>query len=443
MSGDPEQDYFADGIVEEMITALSRMRWLFVIARNSSFTYKGRIGRCEAGRPRAGRALCAPRQCAQGRPAAADHGPAGRCSDGREPLGATVSKARSRMSSTCRIKVTASVMAAISPQLEKAEIARAKRKPTESLDAYDTYLRGMAAFHLWTREGTEEALRYFYRAIELGPDLAAAYAMAATAYARRKGSGWVEDRDQEIAEIKRLARQAASLGQDDAVALSFSGFSLAQTAGELDDAAGLVERALQLNPNLAPALVCSGWVNVWLGEQDLAIEHVSLAIRLSPLDPLTHMMLIAAAHAHFFAGRFEESAHSAELALRVNSEARPGVRIAAASYALAGRDAEARKMLARYLRLDSGEACVTGWWQMTLALPCPWTARASSRTNCASSPMEWGATISLCRRSRSCCDGTRRVPSGAGHSDQDNLKVTRSTVTSRKNWAFTRSVSLP
>jgi TolB-like protein len=351
LSADAEQEYFADGIVEEMITELSRMRWLFVIARNSSFIYKGR---------------------------SVDVKQVGQELGVRYVLQGSVRKAAQRLRITAQLvdattganlwadrfegtledvfdlqdKVTASVMNAVSPQLEKAEIARVKRKPTESLDAYDTYLRGMAAFHQWTREGTESALRDFYRAIELGPDLAAAYAMAATAYGRRKSSGWVEDPDAEMAEIKRLARQAARLGPEDAVALSFSGFSLAQTAGELDDGAGLVERALQLNPNLAPALLASGWVNVWLGEQDLAIEHVSLAMRLSPLDPFTHMMLIAAAHAHFFAGRFEESVRSAELALRVHPEARPGVRIAAASYALAGRDAEARKMLARYLQLD-------------------------------------------------------------------------------------------
>jgi TolB-like protein len=351
LSADAEQEYFADGIVEEMITELSRMRRLFVIARNSSFIYKGR---------------------------SVDVKQVGQELGVRYVLQGSVRKAAQRLRITAQLvdattganlwadrfegtledvfdlqdKVTASVMNAVSPQLEKAEIARIKRKPTESLDAYDTYLRGIAAFHQWTRESTDEALRHFYRAIELGPDLAAACAMAAMAYARRKGSGWVEDRDREVAEIKRLARQAARLGPDDAVALSLSGFSLANAAGELDDGAGLVERALQLNPNLAPALLCSGWVNVWLGEQDLAIEHLSLAMRLSPLDPFTHMMLIAAAHAHFFAGRFEESAHSAERALRVHPEARPGVRIAAASYALAGRDADARKMLARYLQLD-------------------------------------------------------------------------------------------
>ena len=351
LSADVEQEYFADGIVEDMITELSRMRWLFVIARNSSFTYKSRsVDVKEVGRE------LGVRYVLQGsvRRAAQRLRITAQLVDATTGANLWADRFEGTLEDVFELqdKITASVMNAVSPQLEKAEIARVKRKPTESLDAYDIYLRGIAAFHQWTREGTEEALRCFYRAIELGPDLAAAYAMAAMAYARRKGSGWVDDRDREIAEIKRLTRQATRLSPDDAVALSLSGFSLANAAGELDDGAGLVDRALHLSPNLAPALLASGWVNVWLGKHDLAIEHLSLAMRLSPLDPFTHMMLIAAAHAHCFAGRFEESAHCAERALRLNPEARPGVRIAAASYALAGRDAEARKMLARYLQLD-------------------------------------------------------------------------------------------
>ena len=351
LSADAEQEYFADGIVEEMITELSRMRWLFVIARNSSFTYKGR---------------------------SVDVKQVGHELGVRYVLQGSVRKAAQRLRITAQLvdattganlwadrfegtledvfdlqdKVTTSVTAAISPQLEKAEIARVKRKPTANLDAYDLYLRGMAAFHQWNREATEEALRDFYRAIELGPDLAAAYAMAAMAYARRKGSGWVVDRVREVAELKRLARQAARLGQDDAVALSFAGFSLAAAAGELDDGAAYVDRALVLNPNLAPALLASGWVKVWLGELDQAIEHLSLAIRLSPLDPLIHMMLIATAHAHFFAGRLGESVQCAEKALSVQPDARPGLRIAAASYALAGRASEASNVLARLRQLE-------------------------------------------------------------------------------------------
>ena len=192
MSGDAEQDYFADGMVEEIITALSRMRWLFVIARNSSFTYKGR---------------------------AVDVKQVGRELGVRYVLEGSVRKAGNRVRITGQLidtstgahlwaerfdggledifdlqdQVTASVVGAIAPKLEQAEIERAKRKPTESLDAYDYFLRGMAAFHQWTREGNNEALPLFYKAIELDPNFASAYGMAARCYGQRKSS-WLGDR---------------------------------------------------------------------------------------------------------------------------------------------------------------------------------------------------------------------------------------------------------
>ena len=250
MSGDPEQEYFADGIVEEIITALSRMRWLFVIARNSSFTYKGR---------------------------AVDVKQVGRELGVRYVLEGSVRKAANRVRITGQLidastgahlwadrfdgaledifdlqdQVTASVVGAIAPKLEQAEIERAKRKPTESLDAYDYYLRGMASFHQGTREANDEALPLFYRAIELDPDFASAYGMAAWCYAQRKMNGWVTDRAQEIAETARLARRAAELGKDDAVALCAGGFALAYVVGDLDDGGAMIDRALVLNPNLA------------------------------------------------------------------------------------------------------------------------------------------------------------------------------------------------
>jgi adenylate cyclase len=118
-------------------------------------------------------------------------------------------------------------VSAIAPKLEQAEIERAKRKPTESLDAYDYFLRGMDGVHQWTRESNREALSHFYRAIELDPSFASAYGMAGRCYAQRRSSGWGTDRGQEIAETKRVVRQATELGREDAVALSNAGFALA------------------------------------------------------------------------------------------------------------------------------------------------------------------------------------------------------------------------
>jgi adenylate cyclase len=217
MSSDPEQDYFADGMVEDIITALSRMRWLFVIARNSSFTYKGR---------------------------AVDVKQVGRELGVRYVLEGSVRKAANRVRITGQLvdaatgahlwadrfdgaledifdlqdQVTASVVTAIAPKLERAEIERAKRKPTESLDAYDYYLRGLESFYIQTRESMTEARRLFQKAIELDAGFASAYAMAAYCFAVRKASGWVTDRALEIAEAARLARRAVELGKDDAVA---------------------------------------------------------------------------------------------------------------------------------------------------------------------------------------------------------------------------------
>ena len=140
--------------------------------------------------------------------------------------------------------MTASVVGAISPKLEQAEIERAKRKPTESLDAYDYFLRGMASAHRVNREATSEALRLFAKASELDPDFASPHGVAAFCYVVRKINGWTTDRAQEVAEAARLAWRAAELGKDDAVALAFGGLALGYVAGDLEGAVALIDRAL-------------------------------------------------------------------------------------------------------------------------------------------------------------------------------------------------------
>lgn len=351
IGADPEQDYFADGIVEEMITALSRMRSLFVIARNSSFTFKGRsVDVKEVGRE------LGVRYVLEGsvRKAARRLRISAQLVDAVTGMNLWADRFEGGLDDVFELQdqVTASVIAAISPQLERAEIARAKRKPTESLDAYDTYLHGMASFHQWTRQATDVALRDFYRAIELGPDLAAAYAMAAMSYSRRRGQNWFADREKEEAEVRSLARQAARLGPDDAVLLGFSGYAIAHAAGELEEGAAIIERAIHFSPNVASALLASGWVKVWLGEAGLAIEHLDRAMRLSPLDPFMHMMQTAAAHAHFFMGHYADGAVWADKALRERPKTVPALRIAAASFAMAGREREAKNAIARLLQID-------------------------------------------------------------------------------------------
>ena len=349
LSGDPEQEYFADGIVEDIITALSRFRNLFVISRNSSFTYKGR---------------------------AVDVKQVGRELGVRYVLEGSVRKAASRVRITAQLidattgahlwadrfdgalenifelqdQVTERVVGAIAPKLEQAEIERAKRKPTGSLDAYDYYLRAHATIHPWTRAGNEEALKLFYRAIELDPGFAAAYGMAAWCRVQRKAGGWMQDRAREIAETERLARRAAELGKDDAVALSVAGFALAYVAHDVTHGVASIDRAVALNPNLAWTWLYSGWARIWLGQPDAAIEHFAHAMRLSPLDPLIADVQAAAAHAHFFAGRYDEAASWAAMAVDLQA----ALFVAAAANALAGHLEEAKKVVARLRQANAG-----------------------------------------------------------------------------------------
>jgi TolB-like protein len=354
MSGNREQEYFADGMVEEIITALSRFRQLFVIARNSTFTYKGRAVDVK----QVGRELGV-RYVLEG---------SVRRSDNRVRIAAQLIDSTTathlwadRFDSTIenifdlQDRLTASVVGAVAPQLQQAEIDRAKRKPTENLDAYDLFFRGMANLHEWTLDGTNEALRLFRRAVELDPDFASAYGMAAYCYVWRKVNGWMTDQPRESAEAGRLARRAVDSGQDDAVALTFGGHALARLVGDIEGATASIDRALTLNPNLAAAWHYSGWTRVWLGEPDIAIEHCAIATRLSPLDPFIHHRQVATALAHLCAGRYDEACMWGEKSmLQGGPNYAPGYRIAAASNALVGRIEKAQKIAARLRQLDPG-----------------------------------------------------------------------------------------
>jgi tetratricopeptide (TPR) repeat protein len=250
-------------------------------------------------------------------------------------------------------QVTESVVGAIAPAVEKAEIERAKRKPTASLDAYALYLRGLARLHQFgNRRANEEALRLFNRVIELDPEFASAHGRAAFCYLIAKINGWISDAASAIAEVKKLTQQAVELGKDDAIALSAGGNALAFVVGDLGVGAGLVDRALALNSNLAEAWHFGGWVKLWLGEPEAAIERFARAIRLSPLDPWLMGMRAGTAYAHFFSARYDEATLWAAMALQCSPDYRPGLRIAAASNAMAGRLEQAHKAVARLRELS-------------------------------------------------------------------------------------------
>src|SRR5262245_55657203 len=351
MSGDPEQEYFADGMVEDIITGLSRFRWLFVIARNSSFTYKGRaVDVKQVGRELGVRYLLE----GSVRKSANRIRIAGQLIDASSGAHLWADRFEGAIENVFELQdqVTASVVGVIAPRLRQAEIERARRKPTESLDAYDLFLRGLANIYKWTREGNEEALRLYYKAIELDPDFSAAYAAAASCFGNRKGFGWVINREQEVAEATRLARRALQLSKDDAMVLSSTGYVLAYVARDLDDGAAFLDQALLINPNVALAWSGGGWVKVWLGEPDRAVERFAQAMRLEPIDSAIFGMQVGMAHGHFFAGRCDEALSWAKMALRGLPASHTALRICAASCALAGRDEEAKRMMARLLEID-------------------------------------------------------------------------------------------
>jgi TolB-like protein len=351
LSGDPTQDYFADGVVEDIIAALSRIRWLFVIARNSSFAYKGR----PVDSKQVGRELGV-RYVLEGslRKAANRVRITGQLIDATTGAHIWADRFEGTLDDIFQLQdqLTASVVGAITPQLERAEIERAKRKPTGSLDAYDYYLRGMANLHRGTREAIDEALPLFYRAIELDPEFASAYGMAAWCVFWRKINGWMTDPVREIAEGVRLGRRAVELGKDDAVALTRSGHALGHLAGDLDGGIALLDRALMLNPNLAAAWFLGGFLKVWRGDSEGAIEHFSRAMRLSPLDLEIYRMQAGMAAAHLFARRFDVAASWAQKACRELPSFLMAVSMLAASQALAGRTEEARRAAAHLRELD-------------------------------------------------------------------------------------------
>jgi TolB-like protein/Tfp pilus assembly protein PilF len=351
MGGDPEQEYFADGIVEEITTALSRFKSLFVIARNSSFTYKDK---------------------------ATDARQIGKELGVRYVLEGSVRKASNRLRITAQLidattgihlwadrfegaiedifdvqdQVTTSVVGAITPSVERAEIERALLKSTSNLAAYDHYMRGIASSYQWTNEATSEALRQFNKAIELDPKFALAYALATACYSWRKINGWMTDPAGEIAETKQLAEHAIRLGQDDAQVLGWTGAALSSVVGEFDEGIALIERALQLNPNLMDAWLSSGLARLASGEWEVAIDHFARAMRLSPFDPMLFTMQQGIAVGHFSTGRYEEAAAWAAKSLGGYPTDSRAWRIMAASHALSDRQEQAQKAMGRLRELE-------------------------------------------------------------------------------------------
>ena len=351
MSGDPEQEYFADGMVEEIITALSRFRSLFVIARNSSFAYKGR---------------------------SVDIKQVGRELGVRYVLEGSVRRSAERVRITAQLidaltgahiwadrfdgaledvfdlqdRVAARVVNEIEPRLAQVELERGRHKPTANLGAYDYFLHAAANSYPMTKEQSEEVLRLAYKAIELDPGFASACGFAAWLHAWRGQNQWTDDSVKERADALRMARRAAEVGKEDAFALAWAAYTLAYVGRETEHAAPLADRAVELNPNLAIAWGISGWTRLNLGQLDIAIERIARSLRLSPFDPFVRAWQTATAVAHLLAGRFDESLSWTRRTMQAYPDFPAAWRVAATCHALAGQVEEAKATCARLRELE-------------------------------------------------------------------------------------------
>jgi adenylate cyclase len=353
MSGDPEQEYFADGIVEDLITALSQFKSLFVIARNSSFTYKGKAVDIK----QVGRELGV-RYVLEGsvRKGARKVRITGQLIDALSGAHVWAGKFDGSLEDIFELQdeIAKNVVGAIVPRLEQIEIDRANRKPLQNLDAYDCILRGIDCARIaGDREKSDEALRFFYRALQLDPQSASAYGCAAMRYHVRKMNGWILDKEREFTEARRLIEGAIRYGQDDASALSRAAFALSFMFFEHEAASTLVDGALAINPNFALAWRARAWISVYLGEHEKALNEVDRAIRLNPIDPENYQLENARGFALLFSGKFDEACYWAEHALARQPKSTPSLRIASVGHALSGRLAQARAMMGRLREIDS------------------------------------------------------------------------------------------
>jgi len=351
MTGDAEQDYFVDGVVEEIITAISRLPWLFVIARNSSFTYKGR---------------------------AVDVKQVARELGVRYVLEGSVRKGGNKVRITGQLidaasgahiwadrfdgalddifelqdQVASGVVGAIEPKLRSAEIERAIRKPTENLGAYDLYLRALAQFWKWTPDGWSEAVDLLRRALDIDPSYATAAGLFAWCRVVEQTRRLVSAQERD--EASRFARLAVEKGNEDPDALWMGGWGMLMLAGEHAAGMSAMERSLALNPNSALASCFFGWAQSYRHQSQRAIEALERARRLSPLDPQPWVFYGGLAHAHFAAGRWGEAIEWADRALHAQPRMTAVVGVKAAACSHLGRAEEARAYVSRYLELRPG-----------------------------------------------------------------------------------------
>jgi adenylate cyclase len=349
MSGDPEQEYFADGMVEEIITALSRFKSLFVIARNSSFTFKGRaVDIKEVGR------RLGVRYVLEGsvRKAAGKVRISGQLIDAVSGAHLWADRFEGDLSDVFALQdeVTVNVVSAIQPKLLQTEIDLAARRSND-FSAYDLCLR---AQHLqsWTRDGSAESLRLASRALEIDPRSSFAATLAGECHIRNVRLGWAADPKSEIAEGMRLLRLALSIDGNATLAMSLLGNAIASFSDDYDTAREMVDRAVALNPNSSRIWELRGFAYLTAGEPEEAIRSFERRIRLSPFDPLLFSTLAGMSVAFIGLRRFDEAISLAKKAVRQNPLYPFAYRCLASALAHLGHEAEARVAVAGLLELE-------------------------------------------------------------------------------------------
>lgn len=351
MSGDPEQQYFADGMVEEITTALSQFKWLFVIARNSSFSFKGKAVDIKE----VGRSLGV-RYVLEGsvRKSSGKVRIAGQLIDA--VTGAHIWADRFERDLTdvfaLQDEVAVAVVSAIEPKLLQTEIAVAARRQPENLTAYDFYLQALPQYYASTREGVAEAIRLTHRALEVDTRFGVAAALASSCHSLNVTMGYSVDPQFDRKEAIRLFRLALNIDDSDPVTLAHAAVVSAFMVGDWESEIEMADRAVALNPNSFVAWHGRGWVYRIAGLQEEAIRSFERAFRLSPVDPQLHRSLIGMAMALIELGRFDEAIMAAKKAVRQNPAHAASYRCLACAFAHLGHDAQAREAAAGVIEHD-------------------------------------------------------------------------------------------
>ena len=351
MSGDPEQAYFADGMAEDIITALSRVSRLFVIARNSSFTYRGKavdirdVGRelgvnyvLEGSVRRSGGRLRISGQLIDAITGA--------------HLWADRFDGDARDVFELQDRITESVVAAIEPTLQVAEVERHRNRGPGKLAAYDLLLRAYALRYEFTPESIAAALDCLDQALAIDPGYAPAMAAAAYCHALRHFQGWVHDDDAYRSTAVTLAWRAVELAPGDAQVLWMAAFAIWNMAEEREPAVELFNHSLAINPNSAMALTLGGWIEVMRGNQNTGRAMIERALRLNPRDPRGWFMSGPMAIAAVIDGDYPQAIAWAEKALAQNRRFAVALRVLTVALVNAGQRDRAAQVAQELLKVE-------------------------------------------------------------------------------------------